>query len=334
MMFQSKKARSIVRSLDRFFMRKTVRGFAGQVATLEDLALPVQMALRPHLTDGDPVAMILTVPAQSVLVEQEKKGWWPRGLLPWTITPHRVLVLTSSRLLVASRIYVEETGEVNRDVNGEYLSEWTGVTELPEVAITPLEDILFLESGTILLFSWLDWAWVRDGRLEHTRVYFNTVNRSLFETLAGLVRRSILASNGVTLSSEDQGLDQLEEMPFKFKSLIPKHLLLPGEQVQAALFRPSLWTKDLSIFRRHVAPKLAAIRTNGALILAQEDLTSEEDSYGLIAQFCLRPYVRRIALEETPVGSDLVVHLSLGGVEQELRRPFPVHYWDERLGLQ
>ena len=333
-MFQSKKASTIFRSLDRFFMRKTVRGFAGQVAALEDLALPVQMALRPHLRFGDPVAMILTVPAQSVLVEQANKGWWPRGLLPWTITPHRVLVLTSSRLMAASSPYVEEAGEVNRDVNGEYLSEWNAISELPEVAITPLEDILYLESGTILLFSWLDWAWVKGGRLEHTRVYFNTVNRSLFEKLAGLVRRSILDGCGMTLSSEDQGLDQLEKMPYKFRSLIPKHLLLPGEQVQAALFRPSMWAKDLSIFRRHVAAKLAVIRTNGALILAQEDLTSEEDSYGLIAQFCPRPFVRRVALEETPRGSDLVVNLSLGGVDQELRRSFPVQYWDERLGLK
>lgn len=328
---KTERKQSLFVTLDRIFHRKTVRGFAGRVRAVEDLAVPVQEVLQPYLEgafgpSGNAVEMILTAPAQSVLGKREGRSWWPVRLLPWEITPNRVLVLTKELLLIASSPYVVEPLERINARDPEYASEWSLVKEPPEVDAISLRDILLLEFGSILLISWIEITWVHKGQLERSRIYFNSVSRDLFSELLGRIRLAILANFGILISGIEHHLDRLEHLPYKFKSLIPIHLLLPGEQVQAVAYRPSIWEKGFLSLRRHVAPKMVVLRTDGHLILAREDLTSEEDSYGLIAQFCPLPHVTVTTLEGKENGLELVIHLEVSGVDQEMRCSFPVGF--------
>ena len=268
--------------------------------------------------------MILTAPAQSVVGRVTLRGWRRPGQLPWGITPNRVLVLTGQRLLIASSPYVPESPEEERTSRPEYASELAEVRALPEVCEIPLRQVLWLEAGTILLISWLELAWVHQGEIERIRIDFNTVGRDLFADLAARIRLAILAAEGVSLSGNAHGLERLEALPFKFRRAIPDHVLLRDEQVLGALFRPSQWATYLAIFRRHVTPRLAVLRTDAHLIVAGEHLTSVEDSYGLIAQFCPLPRVKNVTLEERDGRPELRIAVGLDGVEDVLRVRFSV----------
>jgi hypothetical protein len=325
---KSRQKKSILAALNEFFDRKTIKGFANRIAAIEDLDLSRQEALRPLLGPGGPPRLILFAPAQSMLAERQAPGWWPGSLLPWQITPERTLVLTERFLLVVSTSrhpgFSREArlvGERNEPVLNKFADE------APVVTAIALADILYLEMATVLLNSWTEIAWVHDGRLDYLRIHYNTVSRSLFEELASQIRPALLAGAGLppleTARPQDQGLERLAGMPYKFRSLNPLWLLLPGEPVLAAVFRPSIWSRQRSLFNRHIAAKMALVRTDGYLIIAQEDLTSDEDSHGLVSQFCPLSRVRRMALNPSLAGQELVITLSLHGLEHTLRRAFP-----------
>ncbi len=319
--------KSFLATLNSLFERKAIKGFADRIKAFADLDAGMQAALRPSLAPGDPVRMILFAPAQSVLARRPDLKWLPRSLLPWEITPERTLVLTERRLLVASTARTADESRETRLVGEKASSQAPGsasAAQPPEITDIPLADILYLESGTVLLNSWFEIAWAREGQLERTRIVFNTVSRLFFEELCGLIRLSIQQSSALPpapAAPKGQGLELLQDMPYKFKSLIPLRLLLAGEPIQAAAFQPSIWKRTLRFFRTHQAPKMAFVRTPGHLILAQEELTSEENNYGLTAQFCPLRSVRFVVVDESPSGLQLVVTLVLHGVELDLRRP-------------
>jgi hypothetical protein len=330
----SARNKSFLAILSELFERKTIKSFAYRVNAFEELDRTMQEAVRPQLEEGDPVQMMLFAPAQSVLAERPPGSWRPGFLLPWEITPERLLVLTARQLVVAS--LPRQAGQ-NRELRlvGEGAEPGpVGSSNPPAVLAIPFTDILSLESGSILLSSWTEISWETGGRLERIRIHYNTVCRSLFVELAGCLRRQLEMSQLLTpapAGPPGQGLELLEGMPYKFRNLIPLHLLLPEEKVQAAVFRPSLWEKKGLFFKRHVAPRMALVRTGRWLILAQDDLTPDDDSYGLIAQFYPLRLLRRAALQESPASLQLVLTLSLGGIDCELRQPFTV---DARPALQ
>lgn len=322
---QPAQKKSFLAVLSEIFERKTIKAFAYRVKACDDLDGALRDAIQPHLEPGDPLQMILFAPAQSVLQKHETDGWRPGFLLPWEITPERTLVLTSRQLIVAS---TQRSAGQNREVRlfGESAAPPAATTSEPvEIASIPFSDMLYLEAGSILLSSWTEITWVCEGRLERTRIHYNTVCRGLFEELIARIRQGLLPPGTPVLSTERpaaEGLELLESMPFKFKNLIPLRLLLPGEKIRAAVFRPSIWKKEGFLFNRHLAPKMALVRTDDYLILAQEDLTADEDTYGLIAQFCPLSRLRCAELQESAGGLELALILTQRGVECQLRHLF------------
>jgi hypothetical protein len=321
----SKRKKFFLATLNALFERKTIKGFADRIKTFADLEPGLQETLRPYLDRTDPIRLMLLAPAQSVLSTRPDLKWLPKTLLPWEITPERTLVLTGRQLLVASTTRNAEGSREARLVGEKDLQPRPAPThEPPQVVDIPISGILYLESGTVLLNSWLEIVWICDGRPERTRIVFNTVSRIFFEEMGGLIRQLIQQNSGIKLSQISgggQGLERLQAMPYKFKSLIPLHLLLAGEQIQAAAFQPSIWRKKPPFFRTHVAARMALVRTGSHLILAQENLTSDEESYGLTAQFLPLRSVRCGSFQDSSDGPELVVTLSLGGMDLDLRRP-------------
>jgi hypothetical protein len=125
--------------------------FAYPVPRIEDLAPPVAAALQAHLLSGEAVRQIIFAPRQSRFAERrrlvERLGAW----LVEQWTPSWVLALTDERLLVAA------IPEASQPL---------------QITVTPLTDLLWLELGTILLYSWVAWSWVSAGQPQQQRVYF------------------------------------------------------------------------------------------------------------------------------------------------------------------
>jgi hypothetical protein len=278
---------------------RRLRWHASPIASLDDLPPLVKTALVEKLKPGEMIRQIISAPRQHVL-GAGIAGWrrWLAAVLPWDWTPDWTLVVTGSRLLVAAS---------------------TAADEAPVITETPIAELLSFELGTILLFSWIDWAWVNEGRLEHQRIYFNTVSDRLFwETLAFL-RRSLITDADLPPAQSGRGLERLANLPYKFKNLIPHRLLLPDEEIQALVYRPDIWTARIGPFRRKRAPALALALTNYHLVVTQEDMGAGLANYGLITRYYPRNRIAAMTLEHAESDLWLKITLAHEGAEDSFR---------------
>lgn len=279
----------------------SVERFAYPVSSIEDLAPLVQAALKGTLLPGETVQQIIFAPRQSHLALQ--RGLWARlgAWLSERRTPDWVLVLTDDRLL---------------------LTTISGPEQPPQVSATRLADLLWLELGTILLYSWFEWSWNDKGLPRHEKVYFNTVRDDLFWQLANAMRRTIIQQRGRSRPPEKRDNSVFEGLPFKFKNLIPLRLMFPDEPVQALVYQPAIWGRRLGVLRQQRAPTTVLVLSPDHLLIAQEDLSSLRFAYGLIARYCPRDRLLGAAL--THEGKDvwLEVTLAAGEAKETLRLLF------------
>ena len=272
--------------------------FAYPVPRIEDLAPPVAAALQAHLLSGEAVRQIIFAPRQSRFAERrrlvERLGAW----LVEQWTPSWVLALTDERLLVAA---IPEASQP------------------PQITVTPLTDLLWLELGTILLYSWVAWSWVSAGQPQQQRVYFNTVSDNLFWDMVNAMRRTIITQSGRPQPEGARHYAAFEGLPWKFMNLIPFRLLFPGEQPQAVVYQPAIWARRLGVFRYQRAPATVVVLTPDHLLVAQDDLSNIRAAYGLIGRYCPRDRLRGATLERVQDDLWLNVTLSVQGSEETLR---------------
>ncbi len=275
--------------------------FATPVARIEDLAPAVCAALQARLLPGEVARQIVFAPRQDRPAKQRSLKERVSGWFSWQQTPQWVLALTEERLLVA---IIDDPSRP------------------PEVSVAPLADLLWLELGTILLYSWLAWSWADAGQPRQERVYFNTVRDNLFWAMLDAMRRTIIAQADRPQPEGERDYLSFVGLPFKFRNLIPLRLLFPGEQAEVLVYQPAIWRRRLGVFRQQRAPTTVVTLTPQHLLVAQDDLTNIRAAYGLIARYCPRDRVRGIALERT--GSDLWLRITLAvsGTEETFRLLF------------
>jgi hypothetical protein len=271
-----------------------IERFAYLVKSIEDLAPPVGTALQAQLLPGEVVRQIIFAPRQSRLGARRGPGEWLGARFSEQWTPNSVLALTDERLLVA--------------MIPEALVP-------PQVTVTPLADLLWLGLGTILLYSWVAWSWAGAGLPQQQRVYFNTVRDDLFWDMANAMRRTIIAQSGHPLPMGERHYEAFAALPFKFENLIPLKLLFPGEQPQAVVYQPAIWSRRLGVFRYQRAATTVAVLSPDHLLVAQDDLTSIHAAYGLITHYCPRNRLRKATLEREQ--DDLWLNVTLGLHETE-----------------
>ena len=287
---------------ERIMDRPTKRDFAQKVDRLEDLDPVVCQALQAALGPGEEVLTLIKVPSQFIDEEQKKETRRFFFSIRRILTPEWVLALTGKRLLLAAG---SEPGAV------------------PVLFSLPFENILSFQRGSVLLFSWIEFRVVQDGQLKRTRIYYNTVSSPLFEDLSSSVRGFINAQNGRAAMSEEGNGQFLQPLNFKFKNLISLYLLMPGEEIQAIIFRPSMWNKGLSFFRRHVAANLAVVTSDSYFMLVEENLSEAKTNYGMIYSYFPLHSVKGLSVYAEEEKLELVVSMQLRDVEQEVRVVFP-----------
>lgn len=277
----------------------SVDRFAYTIPQIEALEPRVQAALAPHLTAGDPVRQIIYSPALFNLPRGRKFG--PEVRVPPGEPPASVLVLTGDRLLTVT------------------LPKQPA--DLP-VAVTPLADLLRVELGTILLFSWLEWTWASAGQRAVHCVFFNTVGETLFWGLATAMRQGVIAGADLPPQTGRPKEEAFLDLPYKFENLVPNKLMLPGERVQAVVFQPTIWQRRWLVFKRRRGPAVTVVLSPEHLLLAREDSPPAGAAYGMIARYCPRARLAALALESEGEDRWLAVTLRLHGVEESWRTLF------------
>jgi len=268
--------------------------------SFDELEPAVEQAIVERLERGESVRQIIVAPRQKLL-DAHKAQRWRSFFLPWVWTPDWVLVLTDHRLLVATIDHPQAT---------------------PVVTTIRVEDILSFEWGAILLRSWIEWTQASQGRVERTRVHFNSVGQNLFKRILDSQRHDLAAQTGRVAEQPDRHLAYLADLPRKFLNLITIELLLPDEQVQAVVFQPAIWIGRSGLFRRQKAAAQALVLSNYHVLVAQEELTGRSDSWGLVTRFYPLDRIRQVTLkqEQDTLWLDLV--LETQGAQQQAHVQF------------
>lgn len=281
--------------------RRTVDAFARQLSGLDKLDPAARQVFESALLPDEAIQILIYAPFQGLIDASGRKrsrfwGW----VIPWRFSSTWILALTPTHLLLARPVEVAKK---------------------PELMCIPLESLLYLQSGKILLFSWMTLYWVEQGQVRQESVYFNTVCEKMFQSLSEAVRGYWFPES--RLAVMEQNLRVLDGLPFKFMNMIPLYLLLPGEALEDIIYRPAQWTRRLGLFRVMALPRMAIMRTNGHIILAEEDLSDREGSYGWITTFLPCPAIQ--SMRCAAAGKEVHLKLSLchqGAVKEVVVR-FP-----------
>ena len=268
----------------------TFERFPRVVTSLDELPAQSAAVLASQLHPDEEIVQALLAPRVALLGRQHSWRGWLLRLLPWEWSPEWALVATQERLLLAK-------------------------TTLPGTAPVGISlrpaDLLSLELGTILLFSWLELCYCTAEGSQRAVIHFNTVGINHFRRLLFQLAIGAAGSAATTLSPGQQP-SALSVLPFKFRNIIAQRLLAPGEEAEVAVYRAPLWSGGKGWWRRPRAPGLALVLTNYHLWVATEDEASGAGtvSYGFIARCYPRTRVQGLSLALD--GADLWLELRAG----------------------
>jgi len=284
-----------------WFTGHTEPHFARKVNAVTDLAEPVQRAFSERLQPGETVRRIIFAPFQGVLKNYRSKRRLFTFSLPWEFTPDNVLLLTDRNLFVA------------------HLPDG----DTCEVETVPLDDLLYLRSGVVLLLSWIEICWVQQGAIRREVIYFNTVCDKLFISFLEMIRCDWGGGRPGLLVDPESNHLLLSSLPYKFMNIIPRRLLLANEKVSRVLFRPAMYQALLAWINRVIAPQMALVITNHQLLLASENLSGSEGDYGLASIFLPLSRIRGAEALLIEDQAYLLIHLAYHGAYEDQTIPFP-----------
>lgn len=150
-----------------------------------------------------------------------------------------------------------------------------------------LEDIDYVEVGTVLLRSWFRVNGLTgNGKTSSSTLVFNSVTEYMFSPFIQKVRPPASYGSNTLLNSELSKFDYLNRLNFKLMNYSKKSIL-PGEQVINTVFQPEIRisrSKLLGpVFAHTMSPAHMTILTENELILIQDTggrKRSQDTRYG------------------------------------------------------
>lgn len=154
----------------------------------------------------------------------------------------------------------------------------------------PIQGIIYVERGTMLLDSWLKICGMtgNDGQKTIT-LKFNSVTDSLFKPILKCIRPRSTSANTADLSSELEKFDHLAQTNYKFMSYA-RRSLLGDEKVIHTLLQPEIRQVKLAFLGKSynwtISPTHITILTDQELIVIHEEANSSDQTrYGGIWDF-------------------------------------------------
>jgi hypothetical protein len=211
----------------------------------------------------------------------------------------------------------------------------------PAPVCFPLKDILRIETGTILLQSWLIIDGMdAGGRYASTTLRFNTVTEPLLAPFVEGFRSAAAGpAAGDGAAADLAAFDSLETLHFKFKSFGRK-TVRAGEKVVQMILQPELRRNFFHIagftLSRQIAPTHMIILTDRELILIREDESrnwGKENRYGGIWNYVPLRKISSVSLSRGEDGGLLILTVRL---PQKVRLdvPYPSSRRAEVMKLQ
>ncbi|MTI58340.1 hypothetical protein [Geosporobacter ferrireducens] len=146
--------------------------------------------------------------------------------------------------------------------------------------VYPLEDIIQIEHGKILLYSWIKISACIDNALDCFIVEYNTVTEFLFAEVITIIRTSIGTLNELLYKKEKSDIDKIELLEYKFKNYA-RYCLLPESEVIGLVFQQKIKKRCLGFLHKNISPTHLVMLTNKELIIIKEDdkMTKSTSAY-------------------------------------------------------
>jgi hypothetical protein len=304
--------------VEQMLKKRPADHYATRILSTEALREPFRTLLLEAVALGaeaheENLRWLIDLPAKGMLNSQRRSKWIRQFWPVWEYTPHWLAALTDRRLLL---IGVREHGEKAETIS------------------IPVEAVVYLEYGMILLFSWITVYWVKNDQVCEQTLYYNAVSDQIVLPFIDLLCHALVQGRDGTTPGEPglaasrntfaQRNDPhngkfLEQMPVKFKNLIPHFGLRKGEQVCQALYRPA--QKRRLLEKR--MPGIAMLQTNTGLLLATENTALGERSYGMTFTFLPLHHIQSIQQDRDDRSGCLHIRMEALHTARDLEVLFP-----------
>lgn len=264
------------------FMRKAVTYFLYPVQSLDDLPAPINEAVRRHLSEAH-VRAIIVIPPQDYAIRREIRR---QKNLPfrWRVTPQRTLVFSDHQIVL-----------VEAETNGDL-----------HTLVIPLDCLVYVNLGTILLYAYLELAWVNGQQIEKRFIEYNAVGEQHIRKQIEQVRAQIAADVPRFDNAPDE--KTTAHLPFKFNNYL-KFSLLPDEVLLTAVHQPAI-RRGEGWFQPYLSPNRTVAITDTHLIILEEEERKRKSTYGIITRFCPLDRVRQVKFR--PAEELCWMYLTLG----------------------
>jgi hypothetical protein len=179
-------------------------------------------------------------------------------------------------------------------------------------------DVLYLERGKILLYSWLKIVTPSDTLM----IRFNTTNEYLFDPVLEQVRQGMSNSHphDAALNGNEQELskfDYLIKVNFKYMNYGRKSIR-PDDPVIGIVYEPERCIQEFRLFNRTLFRRYAtdhlSILTEKELILIKEDKRvriDKESKHGGVFTYIPRRQIRDVSFISDPRNSHCTMEITL-----------------------
>jgi hypothetical protein len=238
--------------------------------------LPVRAAAAIRLHHAEPSIHSITVfPPQHYSTMH--LGWLSRPWFGLRKTPRRTVVLGDHQALIVA---VDRGGRQT-------------------TRIIPYSALIDIELALRILYAYVQFTWIDEGRAETMKIEFNAVRTAIIQEQLDWLRDMISARIRFSVPCPEGGLDSLlANAPGKLRSYL-RAALLPAESLLIAVYQSALRRSKGWARSRSISPNRIVALTDRHLILVEEEFVPYT-TYGAITRFCPLDCIRFVTFESGP----------------------------------
>ena len=169
-----------------------------------------------------------------------------------------------------------------------------------------LSDVIQIEHGKVLLYSWIKISAYINGMLDFFVVEYNTVTEPLFIRVINTIRTSVSTQNPFIANQVKINTAKIDLLEYKFKNYI-QYCLLPGSEIISFVFQEEIRKRYLGFFYKNISPTHLVLLTDKELIIIKEDnkMTKSTRSYGQIYHYVPLEKIKLVKVNRDS-GADII----------------------------
>ena len=241
-------------------------------------------------------------------IPQEFRGAFPKCKGPFPYT----LFIPEDRYT----LFLHRSRKILTVYDGQIILLEMGRNKIEKFS-SPFSEVLYLERGKILLYSWVT-IQTLSGAIS---LKFDTTSEGLFEPVLDQIRQEgILQTDEAALGEANQEsakFDYLRTVDYKYMNYGRKSIR-PGDTVVAIVYQPECCVQEFTLFNktffRRYATSHLSILTEQELILIKQHKqikTEKEALYGGVFTFIPRHRIQAISFTTNPEHNQRTMEISL-----------------------